>query len=390
MSTTTLAALSGLTSDPTGSVTFQRFLWQAKISVLHWLVTLAPGGPLAVVCEHVEDLVVVEEDVICFAQLKTRDKGSWSAAKICQSGHAVNALVKSYLAARTAGIHSVSRFEVWLEGPQSEERDTVIFFADPRRAPDGIKKKIREMGLKGSQLSDFLGRLVIRCQRPSRESIDAVVMREIGASWPHLSYSEIESLYERLLSAATAAQASSEQPPTVRAAIQAARLHPEDDRHWLTIKPQALTRGQLRVLCPPLNLETNERLFERAAKGEASLLELKMRRAGARQNTIDAAIAARADAEVAATLNETATTDNQVGSTALDRRILAMANSIIALGEVNNVISSRPAEYAFHSLMSRPSDVNAMDADEIYNGDHRLVVGHLCRLSDLCLFGWGL
>lgn len=386
----TLTAFTRLTSDPTGITTFQRFVWQAKLSVRSWLATLAPDGPLAIVCEHVEDLVVVEQQVLRFAQLKTRDKGSWTASRICQPGHAVNTLVHAYLAAQSAGLLAVSRFEVWLEGPQSEDRDTVTFFANPSKAPERIKQKIREMGLRGTGLTDFLGRLVIQPQQPSRESIDAVVMRAIGAVWPQLSYTQIERLYEQLLSAATSAQASSEQQPTVRAAMESARLDPEEDAHWEPIRSQTLTREQLRALCPPLGSDSNGQLLERATAGEASLLELKLVRAGANKHTVQAAIQARADADVAATLLLAGGSIDQGGFKGLDQRILSMAESLVYLNQINNVPAVRPAEFIYHSLMSRPSDVIGADPTQIYAGDHRLVVGHLCSLSDECRFGWGL
>jgi hypothetical protein len=95
-----LESFTSLPSDPTGVETFERYLWQAKLAVLSWLSTLGPNGPLAVVAEHVEDLVIVEANLFRFAQLKTRDRGSWSATRICGKDHAVSKLVGSYQAAR--------------------------------------------------------------------------------------------------------------------------------------------------------------------------------------------------------------------------------------------------------------------------------------------------
>jgi len=388
-----LAAFTHLQSDPTGSTTFERFVWQAKLAVRDWLSALSSGGPIAVVCEHVEDLVVVETNLFRFAQLKTRDRGSWSAAKICEPGHAVSALATSYLAAVNAGIVGSSQFEVWLEGPSSETADTVAFFTDPNKATEAIKKKIRAMGLKGNGLADFLSRLQVHCQQPSRETVDAVVMRTIGAAWPSLTFEQIEQLYERLLQAATAAQTASEPPPTVRAALQAAQQDPADNNRWDPIRAQALTSAQIQGLCPPLTSETNEQLFDRAAAGQASLLELKLVRAGASKSTIEQAIRARADAEVAATLVRAAGTVDDEAIQSLDERILSMAGSVAtlaALGWPSGGSAAQPAEHIYHNLMSRPADVVATDADRVFSGDHRLVVGHLCHVSDQCRFSWGV
>jgi hypothetical protein len=107
-----LSAFTHLPSDPTGTVIFQRLVWQAKLAVRAWLGDFAAAGAVAVVCEHVEDLAIVEATGFRFAQLKTRDKGSWSAAKICESGHAIERLVASYKLADQAGIVALSHSEV--------------------------------------------------------------------------------------------------------------------------------------------------------------------------------------------------------------------------------------------------------------------------------------
>lgn len=383
-----LGTFASLPNDTTGIDTFERYLWQAKLAVRSWLSTLGPTGPIAVVTEMVEDLVVVEADLFRFAQLKTRDKGSWSAAKICESGHAISKLINSYNVAKAAGILGISQFEVWLEGSQSTDAKTSAFFANPANAHAIQKKSISNLGLKGKAQADFLGRLRIHCSQPSRQSVDAVVMKAIGATWRHLSYQQITSLYEELLSVATAAQAASEPPVVVRAAIQAGRLNPSDATAWGAIANQALLREHLVALCPPLSSASNEELLERAAAGETTLLELKLVRAGAKSTTISTAISARADAAIAATLAVSGGGVDEPDMEALDKRLLSMADSVAALGELNGTAHA-PAEYIFHNLMSNPVNVVSTDTGKVYDGDHRLVVGHLCGLSDECRFGWG-
>ncbi|MFF1571405.1 dsDNA nuclease domain-containing protein [Leifsonia sp. NPDC058292] len=382
-------AFARMASDPTGTVTFERFLWQAKLAVREGLATLSPGGPIAVVCEHVEDLVIVQTSLIRFAQLKTRDKGSWTAARICGEHHAISSLVKAYLSASEAEILEISQFEVWLEGPQGDEKETTTFFDDPTKASDKIKAKIRAMGLRGRKLTDFLSRLVIHCQQPSRASIDAVVMKAIGAVWPGMAYWEVEALYEKLLQAATSAQAASEQPLTVRRAVSAARTEPENQTHWDPIRSQSLTRDQVRALCPPTNTESNEELFKRAAAGEASLLELKLVRAGARTPTLKSALDVRADAEVATVKGRASGRVDDDSLIRLESRVLSMADSLLALHAANGGVGST-AEHVFHTMMTHGQDVNATDVDRVFEGDYRLVVGHLCGVSDQCRFGWGV
>ena len=387
-----LTAFAGLSSDPTGTLTFQRFVWQAKLAVRAWLGVFAGAGAgaVAVVCEHVEDLAIVELTGFRFAQLKTRDKGSWSAAKVCESGHAIERLVASYKLADEAGIVGLSQFEVWLEGPPSEQKSTTDFFADPTSATEDIKKRIRGFGLTGAKLTDFLMRLTIRCHQPARQTIDAVNIRLVGATWPALSMHEVERLYETLLQAAEAAQGASEPPASVRNAIQGARANPGAAGVWDPIASQTLTEQQLRSLCPPLPADTDQDLLARAAAGEATVLELKLVRGGASGATVQAALLARAEADVAATSARASGSLTAIAEGALDSRLLDSANSLASLAASNGTTLMRPAEHIFHSLMSNVANTAALDVDSLYHRDHRLVVGRLCSVSDQCRFGWGV
>ena len=381
-------AFTGLPSDPTGIDTFERYRWQARLAVLTWLSSLGPTGPIAIVAEHVEDLVVVESDLFRFAQLKTRDRGSWSAAKICGTGHAISKLVASYNTAKTAGLLDLSQFEVWLEGPPATDPKTKTFFADPTKAHADIKTKIRDMGLKGVALTDFLSRLRIHCQQPSRATIDAVALRAIGAAWPHMPHHQIMDLYEKLLELATAAQAASEPPAVVRAAIAAGRLDPTELALWAPISAQVMLGQHLAALCPPLPSATNAELLERAAASETTLLELKLVRAGASPQTISKAISVRAAADIAQTV---AVASGRVDDNDVDRlaeRVLSLADAVAHLATLDPAKAPAPAEHVFNELMSRP-DVASTDVARIFEGDHRLVVGRLCGLSDECRFSWG-
>ena len=388
LSVEALEAFTSLPSDPTGTVTFERFRWQTKLAVRTWLTSLAPGGPVSVVTEHVEDLVVVETAMFRFAQLKTRDKGSWSAKSITTSGHAISRLVESYKLAKDAGIHTSSLFEAWLEGPQAEGKQTTSFFADPTLADAEIKKRIRDFGIRGPALDDFLSRLVIRCYEPTRQSIDAVVQKLIGATWPHLSFQQVELLYERLLEMATAAQASAEPPAAMRGALRTA--HAADmtrDATWAPIARQTLHRNQARALCPPLGTDTNEDLLARVEAGHASMLELKLVRAGATAATVAAAKGLRADSEIASKLAQAAGRADDQALQAIQTRLLALATSTAALTASG---APAPAETVFHGLMGRPADVLSTDPTKVFDGEARLVIGELCNLSDQCKFGWGV
>ena len=190
-----IAAFAGMVGDDTGSVTFERFPWQAKLAVRAWLGTLAGDSVIAVVCEHVEDLAFIEISGFRFAQLKTRDKGSWSVAKICAEDHAVDRLVTSYLSAETAGIVHLSRFGCgWKDLRRRPKRrpNSSRIRLRPAQRPDG---RSDSSGCKVPSFTIFsVG--CIHCNQPARPSVDAVIIRLIGAIWPALTMHQVERLYE--------------------------------------------------------------------------------------------------------------------------------------------------------------------------------------------------
>ena len=120
------------------------------------------------------------------------------------------------------------------------------------------------------------------------------------------------------------------------------------------------------------------------------MLELKLVRAGASEATVLAALLVRAEADVAATGARAAGSMTDLAEIALDSRILDSANSLASLAASIGSAVQRPAEHIFHSLMSNVANTAALDVDSLYNRDHRLVVGHLCSVSDQCRFGWGV
>ncbi|MBO0881063.1 MAG: DUF4297 domain-containing protein [Mycobacterium sp.] len=400
-----LAGLAAAASQPTGAETFERFLWQAKQAVRLWLDCLSKAdGPLFVVCEHVDDITLVYRDRLRFLQLKTRDRGSWSATQMCNRG--IDALVRSYNAAREVGIYEAASFELWLEGPISDTVETIEFAKHPSTAAAPLRTKIVRHGLKRKHVDDFLGRLVVCPRQPSRADIDAKALRELGAIWPSMSSPELDQIYERLLTAASAAQAASTTPASVQAHLSAAQGYLDDITDGELpapgtplgdaiepIRNQVLSRATLIKLAPPLPGESAEQLLARIAAGStASLLELKMTAAGASTATIQAAQAWRADMEVERQLLLASRNTAEVDLEHLAIRVLTIANATatrIALTSASNpAAAARPAEAIAADLLSRPSELGQCDRHLLFGGDGQLVYGYIGHLSDLCRFDW--
>jgi hypothetical protein len=383
-------------------MTFGRYRWQAKQAVRLWLTCLAERDPaLCVVCEHVEDVVVVGPKRFRFIQLKTRDRGSWSASAMCDRG--LDSLVRSYEAARANGIHERSSFELWLEGPLSDHKATTGFVSDPAQAAPEIRRKLAGHGLSRQHLPDFLSRLEVHPGQPSMAHIDAKAIRELGALWP-LAQVELEQIYDRLLNAAEAAQAGEPLPGALQGHLAAVADYlghdlPEGDQPGADridpIRAQVLSHNALLSVTPPQRRETNQSLLQRIAEGTtASLLELKLIRAGASPETIAHAQRLRATMELRRQL-QLASVDSAVDR--LDRlaaRVLSLAEAtsrrVMLSAAAQPVFAVRAGEAISAELLSRPSELAHCDQDNLFERDADQLYGFLCHLSDECSFGWGI
>lgn len=384
-----LSAVSGITGDTTGRDTFERYVWQAKQAVFAWLQCLGTGSSIAVICERVDDLVVVSDASIRFMQLKTRDRGSWSALHVCSKGHGIDALVKSFKLAKKAGILSWSSFELFLEGPAAAQAETTSFFHDPSAATTRIKTKVKSHGLAARDLDEFLSRLTISPNRPSRRTIDAMVIRLMGAMWPTLTMAEIEKAYLVLLGYAERAQSAESLEMQVRHGLHLLMADGEEECWPQEFSEQVLHRDTLKRLTPPFAGESDEMLLSRVREG-VTALELKLARAGASPTVVAKALSLRAEADVARRV-ALAGSASPESLDVIAQKLLEIA--IASAGKAPFVAGSaaaqlRAGDFVTHDLLSRPTDLLSTDVGKIFKGDPRLLYGYLCQLSDECRFGW--
>jgi hypothetical protein len=349
-----------------------------------------------VLCEYVEDITVVHATGLRFMQLKTRDHGSWSASMMCDKG--IKSLVRSYTECRRAGLHERSTFELWLEGATADAPDTKDFVDDPTTALPSIREKILSAGLARNCLVDFLQRLVVRGDQPSRPYIDAQVLHELGRLWPALSQPEREQIYTRLLDSVTAAQEAAPQPAMIGnhlAALNFDGARPVQALGEEVLGPlgrQVLNREVLVAVTPPRPEDSDEMLARMAAGGSTSRLELKMLRAGASSKTIQRAKELRAEMEVQRQLMMASRESADPELDKLAGRLLTMAQATarrIALSAASTPAAAvRSAEAITDDLLSRPQDLAYCDRAGIFEQDSELLYGYLGHLSDLCRFAW--
>lgn len=376
-----------------GSQTFERYRWQAKMALLSWLLCLTAKDdrPLAVICEYLEDVVVCGPHDFLFAQLKTRDRGSWSDRKVCEDKGALHSLCRTFGALAGMTRTPAARFEMRLEGAVASTKSTAEFFADPRTADAATRRKLIEFGVNKTSIDSFLGALTIRPNQPPRGHIDAVILQTIGATWPSMSDPERIALSLKLLSHVELAQEGNRPFSVAPGKELMARLHELCDGRHESLDGRVLTADDLAELTPPLPGTPSSDLMERAARGEASALELKLRAAGASEGVVTKALLLRAESETRRQ-EVLAEDDGDAQLLRIDVGLLmlaqASADQAALLGGSNPSIAARPADYVFNDLLSNPQSLLAIDVKQTFDGRFDFVLGYLCHLSDSCRFPW--
>lgn len=386
--------LAGTVGSDSGAATFERYRWQAKMALLAWLTCLSAdpkAAPMAVVCEHLEDIVVCEPADSVFAQLKTRDRGSWSDKAVSEDKGALHSLSRTYAALNEMAITPPARLELRLEGAAASTKKTAEFFADPRSADSAMRERLVKLGVKKASVSAFLALVTIRPNQPARAHIDAVILQAIGATWPSMSHPDRLSLCLQLLAEVELAQEGRRALSTPLAVHVRSRIHELCDGKPDLLDGKVLTASDLEALAPPLPGASPADILERAARGDASVLELKLRAAGSSQTVVDQALSLRAAAEVQR--QERLALAGGAGLLAdIDSALLMLANATAhqanLLGGSNPSIAARPADYVFNTLIMNPQALLAVDVKTIFEGHYEHVLGYLCHLSDTCHFAW--
>jgi len=378
--------------DTSGSETLVRYLYQCKVAVQRWLATLELSEDSFILCEFIDDITTVTHGEIRFAQVKTRDRGAWTAAKVLDKGGGLDALVRSYNLAKSAGAAASVRLELILEGPEGTLSDTRTFFADPASASRSQRSSLVSLGLAEDDIDDFLGRLKIVRQYHARPSIDAVSIRLLMSLVPGHT-ANVEATYNTLLERAIAAHtgsAATADPEHPLALHYNAGSHQPD-----MVDEHVLSRAELLRTLPPVPaLEAEQRQLLEAANGGALAmtdLEWKLRVAGAGERTIAWAKARRSEASVQLATRPMISADLDPQLERLTERLLEHAEAVIAdvVGSATSAAQAgRPAEVVYGRLVQQTTQLGNLDQDGVFAGDGGLVLALLCELSDQCRFAW--
>jgi Cap4 dsDNA endonuclease len=373
--------------DQTGSDTLSRYIYQCKVAVIRWLGTLWLTNSAQVLCEYLDDITLDTGDHIEFAQVKTRDRGAWTAADVLSKGGGLDALVRSFNTAVHAGVSNCVRLELVLEGHASAAAETRTLFADPTMASMKQRASLIALGLNSSELDRFLAVLTITASYYSRHTIDAVSIRLLGSIVP-AHFDVVEQLYEQLLRRAIDAHLGG-------AAIAEATPWSIRERQSPSARtaPHALTRTELVSTIPP-NLalaDEQRRLLEAASEGSRtmSLLEFKLRVAGASDPTVQRAKLRRAEASIALETRGGLTDGADEAFDSLVARALDHAEAVTTeIEAIATTAKFRPADVVFSRLVQQRAVLGALDHERVLGADGGLVLGLVCELSDRCLFAW--
>lgn len=390
-------ALGDLVGDDSGANTFAKYRYQSKLTLLHWIRTLLPGGPVAVYAEHVEDLVEEFDDRYVFVQIKGRDDdvGLWNATTMTADDGGVASLCRAYAVAKDMPC----TFELHLEGGTSPSSATKDFVADCTKASATLRGRVKALldaqGLDGTAcLDDFLKRLRIRPSQPSQAEVDSVCQATLMKLLPALTGGQIGDVYDSLLAAVELAQ-EAKHSALGMGSTDTARLEAHlgsvlgkdtgDDAAGL-IASKRLSAAALEAALPSTPAEPAILLLARVAaaeeRGETALTR-KLIAAGAGDQVVEDARFLRAVAETRR-LEILSSSDSQADRLEdLSKRLLLHARAVALL----NREAADPANAIWGELMGTPG-VEEQDQFHLFNDDRQSLVGLLCTLSDECKFGW--
>lgn len=380
--------------DTTGSETLERYHYQCKVAVQRWLAMLISDADYAVVCEYIDDITIVTASEILFSQVKTRDRGAWTASIALSTDGGLGSLVRSYNHAKDFGCIESVRLELILEGPEGSDRATRRFFDDPIQATESQRNRLVSLGLDEDDTNDFLSRLAITPGYCSRQTIDAVTLKMLMTIVASHS-SILETLYDTLLQRAIDAHSGLKNQGDLDVPL-VLRSRVESESSGI-LERHALTRSDLLDILPLTpNLATEQRRrLERASEGTSTMsdLEFKLRMAGANEITVARAKTRRAEASAVLASRPTLSSNDDSLTAQLRERLLEHADGVVAdiVATASPAVTKlQPAEAVWGRLLQQLGLLGDLDAEGVFDGDGSRVLGYLCHLSDECLFAWRL
>lgn len=371
--------------DDSGATTFARFRYQAKVVFPYLLQCGLGDGPVAVIPEHIEDLLLRGQSGWRFVQIKTRDpaRGMWTLGDLLGEDGALRSLFRSYSA--TQGCDAT--YEAHLEQSVSPNGNAKLLRTAAGRRTGALIEAVRKaLRIRKATCVSFLDRVRLIDALPPREHIDAVNLRLAGSLGVALPHEALQHLYADALvriEAAMAAEPIGVAWPTyvLDESDEAAKeryRHKHLDRAECELFTARLRGGSTRLLRRKLNPDLPS----------PTRLEEKLMLAGAPDNIIEDAKVLRAFATAAEFefLQQTASTEQQKKLADLQERLRFRATSVCAAATADP-----PGPAVWESLQAAlHAAPTTIDPNRVLQQDPLLLMGEVCELSDQCLVNWGV
>ncbi|MFC1614465.1 dsDNA nuclease domain-containing protein [Gemmatimonadota bacterium] len=379
--------------DDTGSDTFQRYRYQARVAVPYCLACILDQGVLAVYSEHIEDIVIqYDNSKWTFIQVKTRNpsRGPWKLTDILKPSGGIESLLRSYKAVQNYS--AAFTLELHLEGTLCPE-DLIKDLCEPRkkRSDDVIKTVAEKLDLQDSECAVFLSVLTVREAIP-RSHILAENNRLIGNKSPHLTIETIRTIQEGIVEELSKAMEKTKLGEDWPKYILDSNAGPSGTAELVEAKKLDSSKLEwIRYLLEPTS--KHMLLSDSTVEGQnlASTLESKLRLGNARESLIALAKclrsnASRREAEILA--------KGSLGLTGQKRLEDVRIRLISTVEEVKGnppESSSSPASRIFSGLRDTlKKSIAEVDPHRIFGRDCDLLLGEICELSDQCETDWSL
>lgn len=379
--------------DDTGSDTFARFRYQARVVLPYCLNMLLERGVLCVVPEHIEDVAIERASGWTFVQIKTRDPalGPWRIAALAGADGGLQSLWRSYGALN--GLPAT--FELHVEGNVARgDAAEQLLTTDGIRTAELSQYVAERLGGDPAIVTTFLGQVVVR-ELPLRRSIRAENLHLLSDLAPGLTAGTLAAVHDGIVDQICAAMGCDVIGESWPRHVLDPTISDTDTR--ARVERKRLTQARLivyrRLLLPvpqPAPLTRSDRPSEESAgqsPSEPTDLTRKLREAGASQDLIQQARHLRAAAvrhEFELFARTFDPRDPRLDDVQQRLLVEAIASSGIRRGQPN------AAANVFNDVRtSLHANRGTIDPSGLFGQDPMLLLGELCELSDQCLTDWG-
>lgn len=376
--------------DDTGRTTFERFRYQAHVAFRFCLAAVSIEGKIkAVVCEHFEDIAVLDDGGWRLIQIKTRDQdlGPWRLTDLLAKSGALRGLYRTYKALEKIDGGNDCRLEGWLEGVIARKDDArcLTNLSAPAGAWDRTVERCRKaLKITKEEAEAFLKRVKLVDNLPNRELIRDVNLELLRKASPTQTGPQVVEVYTRVFSRLEGAMEGTLLADAFPQVVLAPASAGEAAQQLFENK--RLTQEQLRELFGDLDDPGVLRRIEDPEALRTTALETKLRRAGATDAIVEDAKHLRANAVIReAEIGAMSMMDPKARLADVQQRVLIVGNGVVATEQST---PPGPAVWtrARQEIAANPSSV---DLRSLFGKDDMLLLGELCEVSDQCRFAWG-